>query len=140
VHLLLTGGAEEGDRRLIVEDVPSYGIVGKEIEFTVKVEDLPDDGNRQLARLEVTRDGGEAEIIRVPTGAEQTVRFTLNHRGPTVLELNVDAGPRELTMANNRAAVMVNGVRDRLRVLLVSGEPHAGERAWRVRVLRFEKH
>ncbi len=26
---------------------------------------------------------------------------------------------------------MVNGVRDRLRVLLVSGEPHAGERVWR---------
>jgi hypothetical protein len=48
-----------------------------------------------------------------------------------VLELATDAGPRELTMANNRAAVMVNGVRDRLRVLLVSGEPHAGERAWR---------
>ena len=26
---------------------------------------------------------------------------------------------------------MINGVRDRLRVLLVSGEPHPGERTWR---------
>jgi hypothetical protein len=26
---------------------------------------------------------------------------------------------------------LVNGVRDRLKVLLISGEPHAGERAWR---------
>jgi hypothetical protein len=43
----------------------------------------------------------------------------------------VEAGPRELTLDNNRAALVVNGVRDRLRVLLVSGEPHAGERTWR---------
>ena len=27
--------------------------------------------------------------------------------------------------------MQINGVRDRLRVLLVSGEPHAGERTWR---------
>jgi len=43
----------------------------------------------------------------------------------------VAAGPAELTLQNNRAVVTVSGVRDRLRVLLVSGEPHAGERVWR---------
>ena len=32
---------------------------------------------------------------------------------------------------NNRAVVSIDGVRDKLRVLLVSGEPHAGERTWR---------
>ncbi len=37
----------------------------------------------------------------------------------------------ELTDRNNAAVVQINGVRDRLRVLLVSGEPHAGERTWR---------
>ncbi len=37
----------------------------------------------------------------------------------------------ELTDRNNAAVVQINGVRDRLRVLLVSGEPHAGERVWR---------
>jgi hypothetical protein len=36
-----------------------------------------------------------------------------------------------LTDRNNAAVVQINGVRDRLRVLLVSGEPHAGERVWR---------
>ena len=41
------------------------------------------------------------------------------------------AGPQEITLANNRAAFTLAGVRDRLRVLLVSGEPHPGERAWR---------
>ena len=37
----------------------------------------------------------------------------------------------ELTLDNNRALFTINGVRDRLRVLLVSGEPYQGERAWR---------
>ena len=37
----------------------------------------------------------------------------------------------ELTTINNRAVVSIDGVRDKLRVLLVSGEPHAGERTWR---------
>ncbi len=132
VHLLRTGGAAEGDRRLSVDDVPSYGIVGKEQSFTLTVDDLPKgDGEQGLARVRITRDGGEPDVRRIPVGEPQEVRFTLNHRGPTVLQIEVEAGPRELTMANNRAAVVVNGVRDRLRVLLVSGEPHAGERAWR---------
>src|SRR5690606_10620962 len=64
-------------------------------------------------------------------GVEEEMTFQLDRRGPSVLEIEVQPGPDELTLANNRAAVVVNGVRDRLRVLLVSGEPHAGERAWR---------
>jgi hypothetical protein len=52
---------------------------------------------------------------------------------PVTLTLRVEdqgAAP-ELTDRNNEAVVQINGVRDRLRVLLVSGEPHAGERTWR---------
>ncbi len=77
------------------------------------------------------QDGGEARVLTVPVGREYEIEFELNRRGPSVLELTVEPGPRELTTLNNRIAVEVNGVRDRLRVLLVSGEPHAGERAWR---------
>ena len=98
VHHLMTGREDEGDRRLTVGEVPGYGIVGREISFTVEVEDLS---------------------------------VELTHRGQNVLELEVAEGPRELTLTNNRAAIVINGVRDRLRVLLVSGQPHAGERAWR---------
>ena len=39
--------------------------------------------------------------------------------------------PGELTDIDNKAVVMIEGVRDRLKVLLVSGEPHPGERGWR---------
>src|SRR3712207_8774706 len=35
------------------------------------------------------------------------------------------------TLFRSRAVVTVEGIREKLRVLLVSGEPHAGERTWR---------
>ena len=69
--------------------------------------------------------------MMVPVGRDVTLSIPIDHGGPNVLEIEAEAGPQELTLANNRAAVVVNGVRDRLRVLLVSGEPHAGERVWR---------
>ena len=48
-----------------------------------------------------------------------------------MLELQADTLPGEVSTINNRAVVEINGVRDRLRVLLISGEPHSGERTWR---------
>jgi len=131
LHLLLTGAEDEGDRRLTIAQAPSFGIVGKPLSLTLKVEDLPAGPGPRLARVTVRRDGSPDQILQVPVGVEQTVDFTLDHRGPNVFDIEVEAGPRELSLANNRAAVVVSGVRDRLRVLLVSGEPHAGERAWR---------
>ena len=131
LHLLLTGAEDEGDRRLTIAQAPSFGIVGKPLSLTLTVEDLPAAAGPRLARVIVRRDGAAEQVLHVPVGVEQTVEFDLDHRGANVLDIEVDPGPRELSLANNRAAVVVNGVRDRLRVLLVSGEPHAGERAWR---------
>jgi len=48
-----------------------------------------------------------------------------------VIEFAVDELPGEISVANNRAAHVIEGIRQNMRVLLVSGEPHAGERAWR---------
>ena len=67
----------------------------------------------------------------VPVGQRRAADVPIDHGGPNVVELAVEPGPHELTLDNNRAAVVVNGVRDRLKVLLVSGEPHQGERTWR---------
>ena len=53
------------------------------------------------------------------------------HAGPNIVEIEASPIEGELTQVNNRAVVSIDGVRDKLRVLLVSGEPHAGERTWR---------
>ncbi|WP_114393400.1 hypothetical protein [Oleisolibacter albus] len=130
VHALLTGEHNEGDRRLTVVQAPNFGLVDKPVTFTVRVEDLPGAGGGD-ATVTLRQDGEAPRPLRVPVGQDVPLTFTLTHGGLNVFELAVEAGPQELTLANNRAAIVVNGVRDRLRVLLVSGEPHAGERTWR---------
>jgi hypothetical protein len=132
VHVLLSGKEGEADRRLVVAHAPSFGLVGKELTLTIRVEDLPEGAAPQgRARLTMRKDGGQPMVSSVATGRDVTVGVTIDHGGPNVVELEVEAGPQELTLDNNRAALVVNGVRDRLKVLLVSGEPHAGERTWR---------
>ena len=130
VHVLLTGERNEADRRLVVTQAPTYGMVGTTQSVKVRVDD-PTAAAGTLARIRVTTDGTRVQQYTVPAGAETTLPVIVQHEGQTVLELETDAGPRELTLQNNRSAVVINGVRDRLRVLLVSGEPHAGERTWR---------
>ncbi|GAB4223912.1 MAG: hypothetical protein Tsb0032_27380 [Kiloniellaceae bacterium] len=131
LHLLLTGRPDEGDRRLTITKAPSFGIVGDQLTLSLRVDDLPAAAAGGSARVVLRQDGVATQGIDARIGVEEQMTFELDHRGPAVLEIEVQPGPQELTLSNNRAAVVVNGVRDRLRVLLVSGEPHAGERAWR---------
>ncbi len=129
LHHLATGRPEARDRRLVVVDAPSFGIVGKEQSLTVRVVEQGDGGGQAL--LSISQDGWPSQSMRVPVGRDVSVPFTLNRRGESLLLLEVSPGEDELSQENNRAVVAVNGVRDRLRVLLVSGVPHTGERVWR---------
>ncbi len=130
LHTLLTGDRDEGDRRLAIVQAPSYGLVGRPVELTVRVDDMPGRHSPD-ALLTLRENGGPPRAVRVPVGRDVTLELPITHGGQNVLEMSVEEARQELTLANNRAAVVVNGVRDRLRVLLVSGEPHAGERTWR---------
>jgi hypothetical protein len=130
LHVLLSGRPKETDRRFVVVKAPAFGIVGKEMEMTARIEDNAS-SPRETATLSIRRDGEAASSIVVPLGTDFQIPVTLTHGGSTVFEIDVAARPNELTRANNRAVIAINGVRDRLRVLLVSGEPHAGERTWR---------
>ncbi|MDP6067122.1 MAG: hypothetical protein QGG75_07710 [Alphaproteobacteria bacterium] len=135
LHVLLSGRRDERDRRLVVVEVPSYGMVGDPLAMTLRIEDRggPAAAGRASARALVTirRDGGAALKRSLGIGQDVRLPFVLEHAGRSIIEIEVEAGPDELSLRNNRAALLLNGVRDRLRVLLVSGEPHAGERTWR---------
>lgn len=137
VHGLITGQRREGDRRLVIDKAPTYGIVGGALTLVLRVDETGAENSDKAdrddapARLSLRRDGGPLQYFDVRIGHNVRLPFVLDHAGQTVLEIEVEAGPQELTLRNNRAAIVVNGVRDRLRVLLVSGEPHAGERTWR---------
>ncbi len=129
LHVLLTGERDERDRRLVLERTPRFGLVGQELEMTVRVDDPAAAGG--TAMVTIRRDEGAPAASRVRVGEPTALKLPIDHRGENVFELEVEPGGEELTLENNRAVVVVSGVRERLRVLLVSGEPHTGERVWR---------
>lgn len=133
LHVLLTGHPADWDRRLVIRNAPAFAILGEPVTLALRVEDqgrVPASAGT-TANLSISVDGGEPQSFRVAVGEDLDLPVTLPHGGMNVLQFQLEARPDELTDRNNAAVVQINGVRDRLRVLLVSGEPHAGERVWR---------
>ncbi len=137
VHLLLSGAAGDWDRRLVIEEAPGYGLIGEPVEVLLRVEDegaVPEALAGRPAMLHVEIDGGPAGSAAIPPGQTFALTVVPAHGGPNVVSLRLDppeGEPPQLTDRNDAAALTVMGVRDRLKVLLVSGEPHAGLRSWR---------
>jgi hypothetical protein len=133
LHTLLTGQPGDWDMRLVVRNAPAFAILGEEVVMTVRIEaqgEVPAEF-RDEADVSVSVDGSDPQTYRVPVGQDLDLPFTVQHGGINVLQLQLAVAEGELTDRNNAAVIQINGVRDRLRVLLVSGEPHAGERVWR---------
>ncbi|MFW2392277.1 MAG: hypothetical protein ACN4EH_07805, partial [Methyloceanibacter sp.] len=130
VHTLLTGKQGEFDRRLEILTAPRFGIVGSVQPIEVKVSETKP-GETNIVTLTVTHQGRppSKEVVRIGDTVEIPVE--IDHAGPNIVEIETESAPGELTTINNRAVLTVEGVRENLRVLLVSGEPHAGERTWR---------
>jgi hypothetical protein len=131
LNVLIPAKGEETDRRLRVIEAPGYGIVGKSVTLRVAIEDLGVAHPAPSADLTIRRDGEPPRVENVPIGVEQQIELPITRAGPTVVELSASPLPGAVTNINNRAVIEINGVRDRLRVLLISGEPHPGERTWR---------
>lgn len=130
LHALVTGRNNEIDRRISLITAPRFGLVGKKQTFVFKVEDLgAPAGARVNARVKL--DGELADQITLRAGDTVNLDVEIAHAGDNVVEIEVDPLPGEVTLANNHVAVTTKGIRENLRVLLVSGEPHAGERTWR---------
>ena len=132
MHLLMTGKETDWDRRLVVTNAPAFAILDEEITLTLRVEDegAAPEGARS-APLDISVDGEEPQRFEVPIGRDVDLPITLPHAGRNVIRFSVPEAEGELTDRNNAALVQINGVRDRLRVLLVSGQPHPGTRTWR---------
>ncbi|WP_339713780.1 hypothetical protein [uncultured Sneathiella sp.] len=131
VHFLLSGSPKEKDRVLRIVKAPAFGIVDQPLQLTLKVEDFGLDEPIQAARVSVKLDGDPLASELATIGSELSIELTLTHAGANFVEITVDPMEGELTEKNNSAYITVNGIRDRLQVLLVSGEPHMGERGWR---------
>ena len=132
VHALLTGQPDEFDRRVEIIKAPRYGIVGQTREIEVAIRESGKAGRAtDTAKLTVRREGKPDEVRSAKVGGTVKLDMPFPHSGTNILEIELETAPGELTPVNNRVVVEAEGVRENLRVLLVSGEPHAGERTWR---------
>jgi hypothetical protein len=129
VHALVTGQSGERDRRVVLMTAPRFGIVGQQQTIVFRVED--EGGSDGRAQVTIRRDGDVIDTRNVTAGQGVRIQIPIPHAGPNIVEIEASPLQGELTPVNNRAVVSIDGVRDKLRVLLVSGEPHAGERTWR---------
>jgi len=129
VHALITGRKDERDRRIAISAAPRFGIVGQTQTITYRLDDQGVTGDR--AKVVVRRDGEVINERTVASGQTVNIDIDIKHAGPNIVEIEASPLDNELTLVNNRAVVAIDGVRDKLRVLLVSGEPHSGERTWR---------
>jgi hypothetical protein len=130
VHALVTGRPDERDRRVALVEAPRFGIVGRAQTIRFRVLDQGP-GMPGRAGVVVRRDGAEVDRREVAAGEVGSVEVEIAHGGKNIIEIEAEAVPGELTDVNNRVVLAVEGIRDKMRVLLVSGEPHAGERTWR---------
>src|SRR5690606_15260770 len=108
---------------------PRFGIVGRPIDFTYRV--IATDGQRGPVTVRVLVNGELVSVEQAIIGQETPLELAVPNAGKNIVELSIETAPGELTDTNNRTIAMVDGIRENLRVLLVSGEPHAGERTWR---------
>ncbi len=129
IHALITGNKDERDRRVALIAAPRFGIVGQSQTITYRVEDQG--ANERPPRSRCAAMAMSWRRDTVPVGVAQSVAIPIPHAGQNIVEIEAAPLAGEITTVNNRAVVTIDGVRDKLRVLLVSGEPNAGERTWR---------
>jgi len=130
VHLLLSGERDEFDRRVRIESAPDFGIVGQTATVRLRVEDTKAAAGTMIP-VAIKRNGAPAQQVNMPAGTTVDVPLQIDNSGANVYEVEVAAGADEISVNNNRTLVTINGIRDRMRVLLISGQPHVGERVWR---------
>ncbi len=129
MNFLLTGEKDEKDRRLIIESAPRFGIVGEEIKMKIKVEDTSSKVPNALVSINMNNDIKQSRSITI--GETVIITLPLDRAGITTLNIDVEPGQEELTLQNNKSLIEINAIRERLKVMLVSGEPNMGLRSWR---------
>ena len=129
INFLLSGEKNEEDRRLIIESAPRFGIVGEEIEVKIMVEDISSKVPNALVSININNDIKKSKAITI--GETVVLTLPLDRAGITSLNIEVEPGTEELTLQNNKSVIEINAIRERLKVMLVSGEPNMGLRSWR---------
>ena len=121
IHALVTGNKNEHDRRLELVETPRFGIVGKQQIIKARIIDTRNDKDR--VKISVKKDGQEIQSYSPVPGDIVNIKVNIDHAGANIIELETPVISDELSSNNNKVFVSIEGARDQLKVLLVSGEP-----------------
>ncbi len=130
-HALLTGRKDESDLAVVITEAPRYGMVGDDVKISIRLDVNGENNKYKFYKINIKQNENIQKPIILLGGKEKSIRFKLDHAGDNVFSFSVEPVKGEVTNANNTAITIVKTIRDRLRVLLISGQPHAGERTWR---------
>ncbi|WP_019222340.1 glutamine amidotransferase [Bartonella rattaustraliani] len=133
INALITGNLDEFDRQVKILSPPRFALINKPQKLSILVEDkghllkaLP-----TKAKITVSVNGQEVSYYSVTPGIVFQTEITIPHAEKNIIEVATDTHKGELSFNNNRAVATIEGIRENLRVLLVSGAPYNGERTWR---------
>ena len=129
---LLTGAGEETDRELRLDNAPAFGLVGQTVSLRLTVFDHGADDAGTVVPVIVTEDGQPVVTTTAVIGQPLSVLLPIRHAGPAVIVASAPPLAGEVSAINDQAAFTLTGIHKRLNVLLVSGSPNQGERAWRL--------
>ncbi len=128
IHFFLLGEKNERDRSIITESVPEYAIVGKPINFKFKASDENYNGKVEASFF---LDGVNVLTKNFVPNIYHEIKLPISHAGENLLEIKISNHPDEITFSNNYRVLKINGIHEKLRVMLISGEPNMGLRNWR---------
>lgn len=132
INALITGQPDEFDREIKFVEPPRFGITNKKANISVLVNDKGrSTSSDKTATVSIKVNGEAIGQYNVTIGAPYQIELTIPHAGKNIIEAATEPLEGELTTANNETVTVIEGIRQNLRVLLVSGEPHNGERTWR---------
>ncbi|EJF86594.1 glutamine amidotransferase [Bartonella rattimassiliensis] len=133
LNALITGHSNEFDRQIKFISPPRFALVNKPQMLSILVEDkgLPQEIIPQKADITVSVNGQKVGQYSVTPGVIFQTEIILPHAEKNIIEATTDPHKGELSFENNLAITTIEGIRENLRVLLISGAPYNGERTWR---------
>ncbi len=131
LHVLVSGRENEVDRRIVVDSAPHFGLVNKKQDITFHVEDQGAKGPSAPVTVTVSSEGHILSTQQVTPGQPVKMTVDIPHAGPNIIEFKTEPLKGELTPVNNQTVATIEGIREQLNVMLITGKPNPDTRLFR---------
>ena len=129
IYYILAGDKKLNDIKLTLVSKPNFNYLDERTKIKFKVEDFLH--NQDLVELTVQNSFMPEIKKKIKVGIVNDIEFDLPKIGQNFFKLSVEKKENEISILNNSEIIKIDGIRKKLRVLLISGNPYMGTRVWR---------